>query len=141
MFSFDSTEITNKIREGVGRLVTFYKEYKTDCPTCELDPVHQTSLDSYCVTCSGRGFLISYSGVSMKAVITNKPMDTQQRYTGGYTFDGDCLIQVEYSPTNLEVVDGATFIEVDATNYTVKNKILRGVPELNRILVNLKQKD
>jgi hypothetical protein len=141
MFSFDSTEITNKIREGIGRTVTFYREYKTDCPTCELDPVHQTSLDSYCPTCSGTGWLYTYSGVPMKAVITNKPMDTQQRYTGGYTFDGDCLIQVEYSTANLEVVDGATFITVDDTDYTVKNKILRGVPELNRILVNLKQKD
>jgi hypothetical protein len=141
MFSFDSTEITNKIREGVGRLVTFYKRNKTECPTCDLDPVHQTSLDSYCPTCSGTGFLYTFSGVSMKAVITNKPMDTQLRYTGGYTFDGDCLIQVEYSPENLEIIDGAYFIDVDDTNYTVKNKILRGVPELNRILVNLKQKD
>jgi len=57
--------------------------------------------------------------------------------TGGIYFDGDCTAQVEYTAENLDAIDKAEYVVVDERELEIKSKYLRGVPELNRVILNL----
>lgn len=140
MISFPETRtIKNQIRAAIGRYVIFYTDVRTDCPICVVDPVTGESLDSFCPYCSGIGYTVVPSGTSILAHITNAPGDKPQFTQGGNWFDGDCRVQIEYTDANLSVVDAADRVIVDNKEYEIKHKHLRGVQELDRILVDLKQ--
>lgn len=129
----------DEIRDAIGRNVTFLIEEKEDCPTCTLDPNTLTSTDSFCPTCSGKGYIITLSGVITKAHITWGPADVMNWSTGGQYIDGDCRIQIEYIPENVTITDTAKYVDVDGKRLTIRKKIFRGVPSLTRILLDLKE--
>lgn len=136
-FPTNTKEVIDAIRSSIGRPVQFYTELKTPCSACSIDPVTDTSTNSFCLVCSGAGYVYTYSGTIIQAHITAGQIDGPQWATGGQYVDGDCRIQIEYTPSNITVVDHAAYVLIDAKKFDVRKKILRGVKEINRILIDL----
>jgi len=64
-------EVIDAIRGAIGRDVTFnIVASSTGCPDCSLDPVTNTSTDSFCQTCDGKYWIPVYSGVVVSGHIT-----------------------------------------------------------------------
>jgi hypothetical protein len=125
------------MRLAIGRSVEFEVESKSDCPICVLDPITNTSSDPFCPVCSGYGYLIVHSGYPVLAHITWGPIDYLNWVSGGQLSEGDCRVQIEYDVYNLNLVDTAKQVVVDTKKMRITKKILRGVPELNRIILDL----
>lgn len=137
-FPTNTREITNDIRTAIGRNVTFVVTMESDCPTCTIDPVTNTSTDSFCPTCSGYGYLHTTSGYTVNAHVTWGPADMLNWQSAGQLFDGDCRIQVEYIPATVTVLNlKPSYVLVDGKKMSIRKKILRGVPSINRILIDL----
>lgn len=138
-FPSNTKDIIDQIREAIGRNITLYVPTKTDCPSCTLDPVTNTSTNYFCPTCSGYGYLITYSGYTISGHILWGPSDFQNWITGGILYEGDVKIQIEYLPNTLTILDNTEFISVDNKRVEVKERSLRGVPQINRILLYCKE--
>lgn len=136
-FPTNTRSIINEIRDVIGRDVICYTEVRQLCPVCSIDPVADESTDPFCSTCSGIGYLVSYSGNTINAHITWAPSEMLAWTAGGQYFDGDCRIQIEYTNNNLTVIDGVDHIIVDGKKCIVRKKMPRGVQEINRLLVDL----
>jgi hypothetical protein len=136
-FPSDTKNVIDAIRTAIGRPVTFVSESKIPCSACSIDPTTDTSVNVFCLSCSGVGYIITYSGIIISGHVTQGPIDGMQWATGGQYFDGDCRVQIEYTQSNITVVDNATYVVVDNKKFDVRKKILRGIKEINRILVDL----
>jgi len=140
-FSTDCRSVINSIRETIGRPVTFYVTTETLCSGCTLDPVSNTSTNSLCPICSGYGYERTISGYTVTAHITWGKSDILNWQSAGQLFDGDCRLQVEYIPETITVLNLNPYVEVDGKKMKILNKIPRGVPTLNRILLGLEESD
>lgn len=140
-FPSDTKDTIDSIRSAIGREITFIMKIKADCPACDLDPVTGTSTNYLCPVCSGLGYLITLSGMNVLAHVTNAPVYNVNWVTGGQFFTGDCGVQIEYNVGNVTVLGLADYVVVDTIPYLIKNKTFRGVPAINRILIDLVQKD
>ncbi len=140
-FPTDTKDTIDAIREAIGRSIVFSTPVRTVCSGCSLDPITDTSTDSFCVICDGEGYVTTYSGTTISAHVTWGKADELGWVTGGQYLEGDCRVQIEYSTGNITVVDGSEFVTVDGKRLSVRKKILRGVPDLNRILIDLKEED
>lgn len=137
-FPSNTAAIIDEIRGVIGRDVIFYTlAGSTECPVCNLDPTTGTSTDSFCETCSGVYYIPIYSGVSISGHITWTSSDILNWQTGGQLFDGDCRIQIKYTPENITVLDATKWVEVDGKSLEIKERSLRGVQQLNRIVLSL----
>jgi ribosomal protein S8 len=105
------------------------------------DPVTETSTDSFCPTCSGVYYIPVYSGTSIQGHVTWAYSEQLGWPTGGKQFEGDVRIQIKYTEANLSAVDNAKWVEVDGRQMEVKKRTLRGVQSINRILVDLLEKE
>lgn len=139
-FPTNTREIINAIRSGIGRTITFYREVKTPCSGCSIDPITDTSTDSFCIICNGNGYVYSYSGYPVLAHITHGPINDLDWRTGGQIFLGDGKVQIEYTQANDEITEDAKYVVVDQLEFTIDTKNYRGVPELNRIVLDLKKR-
>ena len=139
----DSTkQVIDDIRAAIGRDVEFFVVASAiDCPTCELDPITDHSTDSFCQTCSGIYWIPIYSGYTISGHITWGSADFQSWQPGGYQFDGDVRVQIEFTVANLDIVDRAEYVYVDSKIMEIKNFILRGVQSINRILIDMIEKE
>lgn len=137
----DTKSIIDDIRDAIGRPVTFYVSTVSGCSVCSLDPISNESTDSFCPSCSGLYWIPVYSGVEITAHITWGHSDNPYWYTGGQIYEGDCRIQIEYTPENVVIVDTSDYVEVDGKKMDIRPKILRGVKTLNRILLDLIERD
>ena len=141
-FPSNTRDTVNAIRDAIGRNVTFVVTMESDCPTCVLDPVTNTSTDSFCPTCSGYGYIRTQSGYTVNAHITWGGADILNWQTAGQLFDGDCRIQVEHIPATVTVLNlKPSYVLVDGKKMSIRKKILRGVPSINRILIDLIEQD
>jgi hypothetical protein len=129
------------MRSADGREIFFYTVSGVDCPVCSIDPVTNTSTNPYCVTCDGRGYLYTYSGVSISGHITWGQADILKWQSGGQFSEGDCRIQVEYTQTILDTLENTVYVMVDGKKCTIRKTMYRGVPQLNRILLDLSEED
>lgn len=136
-FPSDTRDTINDIRNAIGRTVTFYREYEQDCPACTIDPVTNTSVNPYCIVCSGLGYLYTYSGFGITGHITWSPSETMNWVTGGQFIEGDCRVQIEHTAANITIVDNTDYVMIDGRKFKINKKMYRGVPELNRILIDL----
>jgi len=135
-------EVVDAIRGAIGREVTFYVvASSTPCPICDLDPVTNTSTDSWCPVCSGEYWLYTYSGVPLDAHVSWGYSEQLGWVQGGQLAEGECRVQIEYLPENVTVVDNSKWVEVDGKKMQIVKKTLRGVKTLNRILVDLIEKE
>lgn len=140
-FPSNTKEVIDSIRGAIGRDVTFiYPVGITGCWVCSLDPVNNTSTDSFCPTCSGNYWINIYQPVTVTGHITWKPMDQLGWETGGQMFLGDCVAQIEYTEQMREIADTSRIVIVDSKEMYVDRRIFRGVPEINRIVLELKER-
>lgn len=136
----NTKEIIDEIRGVIGRDTVWYiLSDSEECPTCGVDPITDTAIDAFCPTCSGAGYIYTYSGVSISGHVSWGYSERLGWVTGGQLDLGDCRVQIEYTPENITVVDASKWVVVDGKELQIKNRILRGFKELNRILVDLIQ--
>lgn len=136
-FPGDTKNTIDEIRSVIGRPITFVTVSKVPCSACTLDPVTDTSTNSFCVVCSGEGYTYSGADVVVTAHITHDPSNAQQWSSGGKIIEGDCTVQIEYTVTNVDTIQHTSYVEVDGSKYSIKKQTLRGVPTLNRIILDL----
>ena len=137
IFPTNTRQIINEIRGAIGRTVEFLKEIREDCPTCTVDPLTGLSVDSFCATCSGNGYLITYSGTTISGHVIDKPNQIMDWSTAGKHFSGDKSVQIEYTDLNLTTLTEAKYVMVDGDRMRIKDRTKRGVPDLNRIIIDL----
>ncbi len=137
----DTKDIIDDIRTAIGRIVTFYTQTVSGCSVCSLDPISNESTDSFCPSCSGIYWIPILTTSGILAHITWGSSEQLKWVSGGQLFDGDCRIQIEYTPENITVVDTSAYVEVDGRKMDINKKILRGVQPLNRILLDLVERD
>lgn len=141
-FPETTTETIDAIRGTIGRDITFVVTVSSiSCHVCELDPITNTSMDQFCVYCSGLYYTPVYSGYTISGHVTWAGADIMGWVTGGQYFDGDCRVQIKYTAENLTIVDNTKYVEVDNKILTIKSKILRGVQNLNRIILDLIERE
>jgi hypothetical protein len=134
--------VVDSIRDAIGREIIWYiVASSTPCPDCSLDTVTNTSTDSFCPTCSGDYWINVYSGVPVSGHVTWGYSEQLGWVTGGQLDEGECRVQIAYNVDNLSTVDNAKWVEVDGKTMQIVNKKLRGVKEINRILVDLMEKE
>ena len=137
-FPSNTSEIISEIRKAVGRDVTFVTvPSSSPCPICSLDPITNTSTDSFCYYCSGDFWVPIYSSYVTIAHILWRPFDFVSWQRAGQLFDGDCRLQLEYTPENITVLDITSYVVVDDKRLEIKRKEFRGVPEINRVILDL----
>jgi hypothetical protein len=129
-------EVIDAIRGAIGREVTFVTSTLSGCYACTLDPVSNTSTNSWCTVCSGKYWIATYSGTLVSGHITWGQSDILNWYSSGQQFDGDVRIQVKNTVANLSLIDNCDWIQVDDHCVEIKKRTLRGVQTLNRILLD-----
>ncbi len=138
----DTKDVIDDIRGAIGRDVEFFVVASNiACPVCSLDPITNHSTDSFCPTCSGIYWIPLYSGYTISGHITWGNADFQNWQPGGYQFDGDVRVQIEYTIANLDIVDSSVYVYVDNKIMEIKDFILRGVQSINRILIDMVEKE
>jgi hypothetical protein len=142
IFPTDTADIIDQIRGVIGRDVTFVIPISSFiCPTCGLDPVTGNALDSFCTTCSGEGEITVYSGVTVSGHVTWGYSELPNWQTGGTLDAGECRVQIKYTVINEDAVARAKSVLVDGREMQITKRILRGVQGINRILVDLIERD
>lgn len=140
----NTTEIIDKIRNTVGRDITIYSTVSgIPCTEsgCELNPVTNLSTDQYCPTCSGEYWINDVSGLTLTAHVVMRNIDTPVWEVGGRIVEGDALVQLKLTETTVSAVNNSEYYIVDSRRFIKNNIVLRGVPEPNRILVTLEEKE
>ncbi len=130
------------LEDTVWRPVTFeYIASISGCSVCSLDPVTDTSTDSFCPVCSGEYWIETISGADIKAHVTWKSADGLGWYSAGQQFIGDCLIKVIYNTDNYGVILNSKGVIVDDRDMQISKVNLLGAPTINRITLSLKERD
>jgi len=139
----DGTDIIiDSMRNAIGRDVIFnYIESTIPCSACNLDPVTDTSDNSFCPVCSGEYWIDTISGYTAIAVVTWSPSDRPSWETGGTMAQGDCLIQVKLTDELEAVLLKTETVTVDNRIMEIKKQMRRGVQTLNRVLLSLIEKE
>lgn len=135
------THIIDDIRGIIGRQVVFYRATVSGCSVCSLDPITDTSTDSFCPTCSGIYWIKDYYTTTVTGHIIWGNVDSLDWRTGGQLFDGDCRIQIKLKDDTLDMIEATDYVVADGKVLEIKSHILRGVPTLNRVLVDLIEKE
>lgn len=129
------------IRE-IGREVTFYVIATiSGCSLCSLDPITNTATDSFCPSCAGEYWIPVYSGVTYSGKVSWGLSEQKDWVTAGLIDTGDCQVTIMHTADAERVVHSSEYVIVDNREMDVKNIILRGVPQINRILIALKEKE
>lgn len=139
----------NKIRNIVGRGVTFTTiAGQITCPSgCTLDPVTNTSVDSFCSGCDGKYWVTTYSGYLVSGHVRWTDADRDVYSEGGKVPEGDCRVTIAYSSTNLGYVEDAYTVTVDDKVMYVDKFRLKGIRgpneehEPSRIMVQLLEEE
>ncbi len=138
----EEIEVVDAIRDAIGRETMWWIIASVSgCSVCNYDPVNDASTDAFCPVCSGEYWIPTYSGVSISGHITWGHSEQLGWQSGGQMFEGDCRVQIKYTEDNLNAVDNAKWVEVDGRIMQIVKKILRGVQTINRILVDLIEKN
>ena len=143
-FPSNTKEVINDIRDAIGRTITFNTLVsQSGCPVvgCNLDPVTNTSTNSFCPTCGSKYWINTYVDSEVTAHVRWKSMDADLWHTGGITWRGDCRAQIEYSAANITILDNSETVQVDGKLMSIEEKIYKGVPELNRIVLILNEEE
>lgn len=140
-FPSNTRTIIDAIINQIARPVTFYiVETLSGCFSCELDPITNTSIDSYCEICSGEYWIPTFSAWTVSGHVL-WGQEQQGWVTGGLLDVGDCLVKFMHTDAAEEIVNNAKHVIVDGREMDVDKVTLRGVKEINRILVKLKEKE
>lgn len=139
-----TTDVIDSIRTAIGRNITVYTTVSGIACTvsgCVLDPVTNLAVDQFCTTCSGFYWINTTSGLTLLAHVRLRNVDIPIWTVGGFIVDGDAQVQVKYTVSNLEAINNSAYFDVDTKHFLKKKISLRGVPEVNRIVVTLEEKE
>jgi hypothetical protein len=141
-FPSGTAQVISDIINTIGRDVTFYVAALSACSYSgdSLDPITNTSTNSFCPVCSGQWWIQTLSGYTTKAHITWKFADLKQWETGGWNFVGDGIIKVMYSGSIMDIIDSSEYVVVDDKQVNIEKITLLGVPALNRIILDFKER-
>lgn len=140
----NTTEITDEIRNVIGRDITIYLTVSGIPCTysgCYLDPVTNLSTNQFCPSCAGSYWLETVSGYNVLAHVRPLELDSSIYVTGGVVVEGDALVQIKYTVESLNAVQNSKYYIVDNKTFIQKNFSIRGVPTVNRIVVTLVEKE
>lgn len=130
------------LEKTVWRPVSFeYVIAISGCYECSLDPVTDTSTDSFCPICSGSYWIKLTSGININAHVTWANADSLNWYSAGQQLDGDCAVKVIYNSENYGVILNSEGVIVDDRNMQIKKVKLLGAPTVNRISLSLKERN
>jgi len=137
-------EVLSGILKAVGRGFTInVKSSGSACPLClasgYLDPVTNSSTNSFCPSCYGLYYLNTPSGIPASGHVRWINSEIPRQYPGGQIPDGDCIITVAYSDEIRSNIERAKSFTVDGKNLTLKSYTPRGAKVPNRIILTLKQ--
>jgi len=136
----NTADVINEIRDNIGRDITIKVLIDgTPCPICELDPITNTSTDSFCEVCSGVYWLNTTSGYVINAHVRWMGADTPLYTPGGAIYEGDCIATIEYTEENLQNVQNSDSFIIDEKDLYLEKYTMRGVPTINRIRLYLKE--
>lgn len=139
-FPDNTEEVIDAIRGTIGRLVIFYTQVSVSgcvASGCSLDPISRKSINSFCATCGGDYFIPVYSGIAISGHVTWQGADLFDWQTGGQLFEGDCRVQIKNTAEHRNIISTSGYVVVDDREFRIKSKLFRGVPEPNRIIVDL----
>lgn len=136
----NTKEIIDEIRGTIGREIEiFTKEELGQCTSCTLDTKTNKSIDPFCSTCSGTGYIYTISGTTVSAHVNWGYLDRGIFFATGKIRDGDCKATIEYTENNLDLIDRSIKFIVDDKDLYLIEYDLKGVKEINRIACFLKQ--
>ena len=140
-FPEDTEATIDSIRDAIGRPTEWHTVTLSGCSLCELDPITNTSIDSFCPICSGAYWLPSYTINTISGHVTWGYSEQLGWVTGGQLAEGECRVQIKYTIANLDIIENAEKIFVDGKEMQMEKKTLRGVKNINRILIDLNEKE
>jgi hypothetical protein len=140
VFPSDTTEVIDGIRFAIGRLVDFITPTYSGCSVCTLNPITNESTDSFCPVCSGMYWIETDKITSVSGFVTWKPDGILNWVSAGKLFEGDCAVQIKYTPENVALAKTDTTVLVDGKEMQVFSVTPRGVPEINRLIIALKER-
>lgn len=137
-----ASQIEEIINNSTGRDVDFFYVYSTyECPACDLDPITNTSQDSYCLVCSGVHWIDTYSGITMSGHVTWKYDYKNEFETGGRVFIGDAQVKVLHTDEREDFIkNDVKYLIVDDKTMDIVKTTLLGNP-INRIIVSIKERE
>lgn len=138
----NTRSIIENIINTIGRNVTFYTATLSGCTAsgCGLDPVTNASVNSFCTVCSGEYWIPTWSGQDIMAHVTWKFSGEDEFHTGGTVFLGDGIIKVMYSGPYMDIINSADYVAVDGKQVDIQRVTLLGVPSVNRIVLDFKER-
>lgn len=134
----------DEIRELYGRDITInvvVSGIPCTNPDDSLDPVTGLSTNQFCDVCGGKYWTNTVSGYVTKARILYKGVGTPVWNPHGFIFDGDAQIRIKYTVENFGHVQNSDTFTVDDKDYILKSYDLRGIPDPNRIVIALIEKE
>lgn len=137
-------EVTDSIREAIGRTISFFvvaSSIPCTASGCNLDPVTNTSTNSFCTVCSGEYWIPVYQETQLTAHVTWGYSERLGWVSGGQLDEGECRVQIEYTPANEQIVRDAKYLIVDGRTMEKVKPLYRGVKTINRILIDLQEKE
>lgn len=140
LFPSNTREIIENIIDAIGRDVEFVSSTLSGCYNCSLDVVTNTSTDSFCPVCSGEYWIPTYSSEFIRAHVTWKFADKENWQTGGYIWNGDGIVKIMYSGPYMDTVNNSDFMVVDGKVVDIEKVVLLGVPTVNRIILDFKER-
>lgn len=143
---FPKTLVAQQIEEIIGQIgrdVDIFYVYSTmACPNPDdsLDPITNTSTNSFCQVCSGHYWIDVWSGVVWSGHISWKFDFRNEFETGGRVFLGDAQVKVMYSDDRESILKTPrTYLVVDGKTMDIIKETLLGTP-INRVILDVKER-
>jgi hypothetical protein len=131
-------ETIDEIRAAIGRdILINVKVSGIGCSGCSLDPITNTSTNSFCTICGGEYWLETTSGYTTSGHIRWRSSEQPTLQAGGKLPEGDCQVTIAYTTNNLAAVDNISDVIVDGRRMSLKYYRLKGVKQPNRIALTL----
>lgn len=138
----ETTDTIDAIREAIGRNITILVTTSgVPCSVCSLNPVSNLSTNPFCPVCDGTYWTNTSSGYVVNAHVTIGEIDLPWRMAGGYLEKGEAVVQIKYNTQNLYLVEHAEHYIVDRKIYLQDDISYRGVPDINRMVITLKEQE
>jgi hypothetical protein len=137
----NTKEIIDKIRGTIGRDITIhYPSSGITCSACATDPFTGNSIDPYCTVCGGDGIVTSGLEITISAHILWNRTNSHYNATAGEIFTGDCKATIDRDIDNIiTIIETADYFLVDDEKLYLESYDPRGVQEINRLALQLKQ--
>ena len=138
----NTEDIIDEIRDTIGRDITILTTVSgIACSICALNPVSNLSTNPFCPECGGTYWKNTASGYIINAHIGIGEIDLPWRVAAGHIEKGEIIAQIKYTPENLYAVEHAQHYLVDGKIYLQDDISYRGVPEINRMVITLREQE